>query len=173
MKKRRTPRYVPTRPAFIRVDPPDPDADGPRGTRHAFHVPMLAASARLAALLVEAKLAADADGIDLADMGADTAPLRGMRHAVIAIESACAVIGVCWWHPEYNLEVNVAESWRNFPDIRDYGSLVWEEFEEAGYTQTDIGTFLTILTDPILTIVAESGVESRANFTEVEAQKPN
>lgn len=166
MQKRQRRRYIPDRPSYIRRPLFKKGADGPRGTHHHFRIPGAAGCARLASLLVDVKRQADASGVSLNDEASLGSDIRNMRHVVATVETAAAVVGVCWWHPDYDLEVNEKASWRDFPDLRDYGALVGEELEDAGYSSKEVGELLTFLAVPILEVVGEAQIQDAADFTE-------
>jgi hypothetical protein len=99
-------------------------------------------------------------------MALGTVDIKQARHVVSSGEVAGAVIGVCWWHPTYDLEVNEASSWREYGDIRDYGAVVSEELTEAGYTPQELSEFMTLLAGPIIAIVSPKKVDETVGFTE-------
>ena len=168
MKERLKKRYAPKRPNYLRRPMFKKGAEGPRGEHHGFRIPSTTGCARLAALLVEAHAAAQADGVNLSEATSD---IRHARHVVTTMDNAGAIIGVCWWHPTYDLEVNEEVSWRDFADLRDYGALVAEELQEASYTIEEMGELLTFLADYIVKEVSEAEVEAEVDFIEGETSE--
>jgi hypothetical protein len=90
---------------------------------------------------------------------------------VASLETAGAVVGVCWWHPTWDLEVNEASSWREYGDIRDYGAVVSEELTEAGYSPAELSDFLSLLAGPIIAVIAPKKVDETVTFTEAPAEE--
>lgn len=172
MKQRVNPRYLPKRPNYLRKPLLEKGAAGPRGAHHAFRIPDIATCARLAALLVDCSAAATADGLDLSAIEpGDSVGVKNARHVVASLETAGAVVGVCWWHPTWDLEVNEASSWREYGDIRDYGAVVSEELTEAGYSPAELSDFLSLLAGPIIAVIAPKKVDETVTFTEAPAEE--
>lgn len=115
MRQRLSPRRIPNRPNYIRVEIP---------TRPAAHrtcvmrIPNTLLAGRMAPLLVDIQvqkeLAEDQQG-------------RTLHLATLSVEVAAALVGVCWFHPDLDL----ADSWREYDDLREFGSMVHEDLTEG------------------------------------------
>ena len=167
-------RPVPTRDNYIQVEIENRD----EGTRkHWFRIPNIATCARLASIVALAHVVRKGN--------------NNLRTSTITEEAACAVIGVCWWHPVILLDTD----WRQFENLSDFGALIWEELslgiaevkpevnaegkvingprpEWKPYTEKMVGEMFSAIIGPIMDmIIPEKEVTEKANFTETPTKE--
>ena len=77
-----------------------------------------------------------------------------------------AVLGLCWFDLDLDLETQWSEYPNTLDGLQDYGSEVFEELYEEGWsTQSTIDTWSKLLPKIVETIVDQGKVADKVNFT--------
>lgn len=118
MKIRTSNRRIPNRPNYITITL-DSRLTGQRD--QVFRVPHQTVAARLAPLMVDIQVKKNQAAQAAGDYQ------RAMALATVSVEVAAAVVGVCWFHPNVDLD----ENFRDYDDFREFGAMAMEELAEG------------------------------------------
>lgn len=150
MRARETTRPAPTSPSYLTVEEGGPHAP------HVLRVPTFAGAALADRLTVTAHNEAVAV-YSREQVGYDAMTSSAMG----------AVIGLCWAHPDIEIESKAPSLAADLGDWTDYGEAVVSEMQDQGYTLLDCKVlFYSVMpaTLDLLKVQAEAG--ERADFSE-------
>ncbi|MCP3958827.1 MAG: hypothetical protein GY719_13320 [bacterium] len=152
MKKRDVPKEVPDRRPFFVVEIEDLDP-------HHMRIPSPARSSQLLKALRDAHLE---EGLEL---NLETA--EESLEDITALQGA--VIGTSWAHRELELETRR----REFENLLDYGTAVYEELWDEGYTMTQTSQLWARCVERLVgDFISEKEVLDRMGFTKGRAPTP-